>query len=354
LCLLEASPHLLSLLRLHDTGSFSPPPLDSPSQSSHEIEIPQQLLRGTHRRGMLFFQLPLRPQEKLRVLHDPAPHVPGPLAPGPDEIADLAAGEAVLRDRLCERLAVLALATRQRHQVLDRRLRRDHTAADVFLDRSGQDLHQRQPLGHPAHAPVKPLRQILQAQGKIPQLQEQPGLLDRRLCLHRPQRPHEDQGLRLAHVPHRRRDGVLPQASQETHTLAPVDHLVAAGILAKGHHHDRHLLSLLGERGEKPPLPLRAPHVQVLVPHLELVKFQIHPKSAAATTAPSTAAMPRISLRPRPRPDRRVTPCPKKRRLPSESEGLGKRGLRVTGGVFCPTLFQLASLPTKQGLKIPT
>ena len=57
-----------------------------------------------------------------------------------------------------------------------------------------------------------------------------------------------------------------------------VNQLIPARILEQRHHHDRDLLALLGQRGPKTPLPLRAPKPQVLVPHLELVKFQIHPK----------------------------------------------------------------------------
>jgi len=154
--------------------------------------------------------------------------------------------------------------------------------ADVLLDRLGQHLHQREPLQNPAHTPVKPLRQILVAQRKIPKLLKQPPLLDRRLRVGCSQRPVQDQCLRLAHVPHRRLDGVRPQPLQQTHALVAVDHLVPARILEKRHHHDRHLLTLLGKRGQEPSLPLRTPQAQVLVPHLELVIFQIHPKSRAA------------------------------------------------------------------------
>ena len=55
-----------------------------------------------------------------------------------------------------------------------------------------------------------------------------------------------------------------------------VDHLIAARILDERDHHDRRLLTLLRERGQKPALSLRPPKPQVLVPHVELVKLQIH------------------------------------------------------------------------------
>jgi len=250
---------------------------------------------------VLFLELTLSPEKKRWVFKHPSAHVPRPLPPGSVQIAHLAAREVVLRDRLRQGLAVLTLRPRQRHQVLHRRLGRDETRADVLLHRVGQDLDQREPLGHPPDAPVEPLRQILQTQGKIPQLLEQPGLLDRRLRVRCSQGAVEDQGLRFAHVPRRRTDRVLPQASQQTYALVAVDHLVPARILAKRHHHDRHLLALLRERGQQPPLPLRPPQVQVLVPHLELVEFQIHSETRAAGhhCRPPRRA-PRISRRPRP------------------------------------------------------
>ena len=225
---------------------------------------------------MLLLELTLRPQKKLGVLQDTPAHFPRSFSPGPVQVRDLAAREVMLRNGLRQDLAVLPLRPRQRHQVLDRRLSRNAPGADVLLDRLGQDLHQREPLQNPAHAPVKPLRQILVTQRKTPKLLKQPPLLDRRFRLRCSQRPVQDQGLRLAHVPHRGLDCVCAQPLQQAHALVAVDDLIPARVLENRHHHDRHLLTLFGERGHKPPLSLRAPQAQVLVPYVELVKFQIH------------------------------------------------------------------------------
>ena len=42
------------------------------------------------------------------------------------------------------------------------------------------------------------------------------------------------------------------------------------------HDHDRHLLAGVGQRRQQPPFPRRLPHPQPLVPHVELMKFQLH------------------------------------------------------------------------------
>jgi hypothetical protein len=67
-----------------------------------------------------------------------------------------------------------------------------------------------------------------------------------------------------------------------------VDHLVAARVLEERDHHDRHLLTLLGQRGHKPALSLRPPKPQVRVPHVELVKLQIHRHAPPARSSPSS------------------------------------------------------------------
>ena len=249
---------------------------------------------------MLLLELTLSTEKKLRLFQDTPAHISRSFSPGAVQVRDLAAREVVLRDGLRQDLAVLPLCACQRHQVLDRRLGRNAPGTDVLLDRLGQDLHQREPLRNPAHAPVKPLRQILVAQGKIAQFMKQPPLLDRRLRVRCAQRPVEDQGVRLAHVPHRGLDCVRAQSLQQAHALVAVDDLVPAWVLEKGYHHDRHLLTFLGERGHKPPLSLRAPQPQVLVPHVELVKFQIHPRNprAAGSTLAGSHTARRGSLAP--------------------------------------------------------
>ena len=53
---------------------------------------------------------------------------------------------------------------------------------------------------------------------------------------------------------------------------------------ARRHDHDRHLLAGLRQRRQQPPLARRLPHPQPLVPHIELMKFQLHGLSSMAPT----------------------------------------------------------------------
>lgn len=41
-------------------------------------------------------------------------------------------------------------------------------------------------------------------------------------------------------------------------------------------HHNRHLLTLLGERGQQAALALGAPETQIFVATIELMKLQVH------------------------------------------------------------------------------
>ena len=80
-----------------------------------------------------------------------------------------------------------------------------------------------------------------------------------------------------------------------------VDQLIPARRFKQRHHHDRHLLPLLGQGGEKPALALRPPEPQVRVPLVELVKFQIHreiPDREHDLSRPNPAA--RIACAPHP------------------------------------------------------
>jgi len=152
----------------------------------------------------------------------------------------------------------------------------DATAANLLLHCLRELAHQRQPPRHPARAAVDSPRQLLLVEPKARQhLTKQPALLDRRLRLGGPQRPAQQQGVDLAHLPHRGPDRVLPQTPGRAHPLVAVDHHVAAGRRARNHH-DRHLLAVCRKRCQHTPLLVRSSHSKPLVPQLELVVLQVH------------------------------------------------------------------------------
>jgi len=88
------------------------------------------------------------------------------------------------------------------------------------------------------------------------------------------QRPQKE-GLGFPHVPAGGLDHVATEPPHRQHALVAVHDDEAIGFL-RGHHHDRDLLPMPGQRRKQPPLPLRAPRPQVLVTEDQLVVLELH------------------------------------------------------------------------------
>lgn len=149
----------------------------------------------------------------------------------------------------------------------------DGAAAHILLDLRWKLTDQGQAPGDPAHALVHSQGQLLLAQPLAAQCRQQPALLKLRQDFGAALATVQQQRFALIEVPKRRPHSVPAQPLQTAQTLEAVDHQVPICIL---HHHDRHLLTLLGERGQKATLALRTPQTQVLVAAIKLMKFQIH------------------------------------------------------------------------------
>jgi hypothetical protein len=174
-------------------------------------------------------------------------------------------------------LAVLQALARHGHQKLQRHLRQDLALAHLLLDRFGQNLHQRQPPRHPAHATIKPSRQIIEPVAEaLLQLGQQPTHLQRGLVFAQPQRAIQQHSCGLAHRPYHRLHRVSTQLLQRCDPLVAVDDHVTVRVAFGRHHHNGRLLPTVGQRREQPPLPRRMAHAQVLPTPVELVKFQLH------------------------------------------------------------------------------
>ena len=152
---------------------------------------------------------------------------------------------------------------------------RDPPRPHQLLHLARQLLHEAQPARHPARAPVKPRRQLLPPPAEAAlQLREQPPLLERRLPPRHPQRAGQHQRLRLAHRPHHRPHGVLPQPLERACPRVAVDEHPAIRRGA-GHHNHRHLLAAFGQCGQQPALGEPAAHPQALVAQLKLVVLDL-------------------------------------------------------------------------------
>ena len=80
----------------------------------------------------------------------------------------------------------------------------------------------------------------------------------------------------LAHVPHCRHHRVLAYAFERPNSFVAIDHQVPLHLTGQRHHHDRHLLSLLGKGAQKATFTIRLAHSQHLVAQVKLVKLKLH------------------------------------------------------------------------------
>jgi len=190
------------------------------------------------------------------------------------QLAHLTAREPPSRDRLDEPLALPTVGARQGNQRLHRGVRDNLPAKHRLLDRLGQIPHQREAPTHPAHAAVEPAGQILQRHGEpVLQLLQPQTLLEGALLAGCADQPPQKQGLQFRELPAGGLQRVLPESAHRPDALVAVHDNEPVGL---GHHHDRHLLSVLCQGRQQPPLPLRAPNPKMLVAQDELVMLEVH------------------------------------------------------------------------------
>ena len=224
------------------------------------------------------FRLPLRFEKQLGLVEKALPDRGRAAAPGGIQLPGLPRGAGMLGERRRHPLAIVQADARHRHQKLHRYVRGDFALAHLLLDGLRQKLHQRQPPRYPAHATVKPARQLVQSIAEaLLHLRQQPPLLQRGLVLGETQRTVQQQSLGLAHRPDHRFHRVPAQLLERRDALVAVDDQVTVGLAFGGHHHDRRLLPRFGQRGQQPPLPSRMADPQMLPAPIELVKLQLHP-----------------------------------------------------------------------------
>jgi len=199
------------------------------------------------------------------------------LAPRGIQLAGLTRIAVMLGEDYGHPLAILQALACHRNQKLQRHLRQDLALAYLLLDRLRQDLHQRQPPRYPAHAAIKPARQVIEPVTEaLLQLGQQPTHLQRGLVFRQAQRTVQQYSRSLAHRPHHCFHRVPAQLLQGRDPLVAVDDHVTVRLAFRRYDHDWCLLSAVGQRCQQPPLPRRMVHSQVLPPSIELVKLQFH------------------------------------------------------------------------------
>ena len=190
------------------------------------------------------------------------------------EPADLTRSEPVRRDRLDEAHAVSRVGARQRHEVFHRGVRDELAGLDALLHGVGQGAHQPEVSRDPAHTAIEAPRQHIERQPMIlMQRPQQPALLEGAVGRVGVQQLPKDQRLGLRHLPDHRRHGVVLQPPEAADAFVAIHHHVRR---ARGHDHNRHLLTGVRQRRQQAPFPRRLPYPQPLIPHIELMKFQLH------------------------------------------------------------------------------
>ena len=176
---IDLMPRAFALLAIQLRGSGArQPPLGSVYNRGHQLQIAQQF--GGCGCGFLF--LPLRFEKQLRLSQEALADRGRALAPGGIQLPGCTRIAVMLGEDRGHPLAVLRALARHRHQKLHRHLRRDLSFANLLLDGFRQKLDQRQPPRYPAHAAVKPARQLIEAIAEtLLQFLQQPAHLQRAL-----------------------------------------------------------------------------------------------------------------------------------------------------------------------------
>jgi hypothetical protein len=250
------------------------PPMGAVHDCGHHLQIAQQL--GACAWGRFRF-LPLRLEKQIRRIEDAFADRGRSLAPSGIQLARLARIAVVLGEDRGHPLAVLQALARHRRQKLHGHLRQDLALAHLLLDSLRQKLHQCQPPRYPTHASIELARQLIESIAEaLLQLRQKPTHLQRGLLFRQPQRAIQQHGRGLAHRPFHRFHRVPAQLLQRRDPLIAVDDHVTVRLTFGRHHHDGSLLPTVGQRRQKPPLPRRVAHSQVLPAPVELVKLQLH------------------------------------------------------------------------------
>lgn len=247
------------------------PSLRASDDGGRHLQVAQQ--SGMRRRTLL----PLRFEEQLRRLQQPFAGRARTLAPGGVQKAGFAHLRASLGENVGHPPAVFQALARYRREELHGHLRRDLPLPHLLLNRLRQNLHQRQPPRHPAHAAVEAAGQLLQPVAEaLLQLRQQPAHFQRGLRFGEAQRAVQQYRRGLAQRPHHRVHRVPPQLLQRRDPFAAVDDHVTVRLIFGRHHHDGRLLAGLRQRGQQPPLPRRMARPQALPTPVELVELQSH------------------------------------------------------------------------------
>lgn len=109
----------------------------------------------------MLLRLPLHFEEQLGIVQNTLANCRRTFAPRAIQLACFTGIAVMLSEDRRHPLAIFQALACHRHQKLQRHLRQDFALAHLLLDRFRQNLHERQPPRHPAHAVIEPARQLI-------------------------------------------------------------------------------------------------------------------------------------------------------------------------------------------------
>ena len=140
-------------------GGAGQSPLRAVHYRHNHLQIAQQFGASP---GSFLLCLPLCFEKQLGIFENAFADRWRTLTPRSIQLASFTRIAVVLGEYRCHPLAIFQALAGDRHQKLQRHLRRDLALAHLLLNRFRQNLHQRQPPGYPAHAAVEPARQLVE------------------------------------------------------------------------------------------------------------------------------------------------------------------------------------------------
>lgn len=143
-CALDVLARGFPLRAVHQRAGADEPPVRTPGDSHHHLQIPHQFHRGWRCRRR-WTGLSLRFQKQMRLFQNPLTDARSGITPGGIDLSGLTAGESMLGEPLGHALAVLEADARHGDQILHRRMSRDSVRTHFLLNAFGKQFHQGQP-----------------------------------------------------------------------------------------------------------------------------------------------------------------------------------------------------------------
>jgi hypothetical protein len=221
----------------------------SPLRAVHNRHRHLQIAQQFGARSFLL-RLPLRFQKQLGIIQNAFADRGRTFVPRAIQLAGFPRVAVILSEDGSHPLAIFQADAHRRHQKLHRHLRCNLAFTNLTLDRFRQRFHKSQPSRYPAHAPVEPPRQLIEAIAEpLLQLSQEPSHLQCGFLFRQAQGTVQHDGLSFVHRPHHDFHFVPAKLLERPDALVAVDHHITVYLaIGRRHHHDGNLLATFCQR----------------------------------------------------------------------------------------------------------